>query len=46
MGIDIRRWSRQGQPIEDRRCILCGACVARCPRGTLRLEVAALEDAP
>ncbi|HEU4563177.1 MAG TPA: 4Fe-4S dicluster domain-containing protein [Gemmatimonadaceae bacterium] len=38
IGIDIRRYSRDGLPVADSRCILCGACVARCPRGTLRLE--------
>ncbi|HZO18762.1 MAG TPA: 4Fe-4S dicluster domain-containing protein [Gemmatimonadaceae bacterium] len=42
MGIDVRRWSREGKPIADSRCILCGACVARCPRGTLRFSIAAL----
>ena len=40
MGIDIRRFTREGLPITDSRCILCGACVARCPRGTLRLAIA------
>lgn len=40
MGIDIRRFSREGLPVADPRCILCGSCVARCPRGTLRLATA------
>ena len=40
VGIEIRRWSREGKAIGDSRCVLCGACVARCPRGTLRLGLA------
>jgi ferredoxin len=27
-----------GEPIQDSRCLTCGECVARCPRGVLRFE--------
>jgi ferredoxin len=27
-----------GQAVKDSRCLTCGECVARCPRGVLRFE--------
>lgn len=35
--IDVRRHAWMGQPINDSQCLTCGECVARCPRGVLRL---------
>ena len=26
------------EPVEDGRCLTCGECVKRCPRGLLRFE--------
>lgn len=40
MGVDTRRYAREGLPVTDPACILCGSCVAHCPRGTLRLALA------
>ena len=36
--IDVRRHAWQGKPINNSRCLTCGECVARCPRGVLRFE--------
>lgn len=45
VGIDIRRHSWLGQPVQDSHCISCGQCVAVCPRRGLRFErLAILED--
>jgi NAD-dependent dihydropyrimidine dehydrogenase PreA subunit len=35
VGIDVRGYSRQALPVLESHCILCGECVARCPRGVL-----------
>jgi heterodisulfide reductase subunit C len=35
MGIDVRRYAWDGEPVCDSRCIACGECIARCPRGVL-----------
>ena len=37
--IDVRAHARDGSPIADPRCLTCGECIARCPRGALRLEL-------
>jgi ferredoxin len=42
MGIDVRLHARKGLPIAHQYCLTCGECVARCPRGTLRFDVATL----
>lgn len=39
MCVDTRKYARAGLPVTDAACILCGSCVAHCPRGTLRLVV-------
>lgn len=36
--IDVRRHAWLGEPVKDSHCLTCGECVARCPRGVLRLE--------
>ncbi len=38
VGIDVRSFARQGQPVTDSACISCGQCIQVCPRGTLRWE--------
>jgi ferredoxin len=38
INIDVRRHSWRGVPIKDSRCLTCGECVARCPRGALSFE--------
>jgi ferredoxin len=35
MGIDVRAYAWRGEPVRDSRCIACGECVSRCPRGVL-----------
>lgn len=37
VGIDVRSYARDSEPVLDPRCLRCGTCVARCPRGTLQL---------
>jgi len=36
--IDVRRHAWLDEPVKDSHCLTCGECVARCPRGVLRLE--------
>ncbi len=36
--IDVRGHAWVGEPVKDSYCLSCGECVARCPRGVLRLE--------
>ena len=38
IGIDVRRYAWNGEPVKDSYCLTCGECVARCPRGVLRFE--------
>jgi len=38
INIDVRAQAWRGLPIHDSHCITCGQCVARCPRGVLRME--------
>ena len=38
MGIDVRRHVWRNEPVVDSRCLTCGECVKRCPRGLLRFE--------
>jgi ferredoxin len=38
MGIDVRRHVWRDEPVVDSRCLTCGECVTRCPRGLLRFE--------
>ena len=40
----IRQYSWLGQPIKDGRCITCGQCISRCPRGALRFERLSIFD--
>jgi ferredoxin len=42
VGIEVREYARRGQNVTDSRCIACGECVAKCPRGTLRWGAAIL----
>lgn len=37
MGIDVRAYAWREEPVNDSRCLACGECVARCPRGVLYL---------
>lgn len=36
IGLDVRRYAWQGEPIHNPRCLTCGECIHRCPRGALR----------
>jgi ferredoxin len=36
VGIQVREYARRGENVTDSRCIACGLCVQKCPRGTLR----------
>ncbi|WP_076606398.1 4Fe-4S binding protein [Rufibacter radiotolerans] len=38
MGIDVRHYAQQGQPIIRAACVGCGICATVCPRGVLKLE--------
>ena len=38
MAIDVRRHVWLREPVVDSRCLTCGECVKRCPRGLLRFE--------
>jgi len=38
MGIDVRWYAQQGQPIIRAACVGCGMCATVCPRGVLNLE--------
>jgi len=38
MAIDVRRHVWLREPVIDSRCLTCGECVKRCPRGLLRFE--------
>ena len=38
--IDVRQHVWLGESVVDSHCLTCGECVARCPRGVLRLEQA------
>lgn len=38
INIDVRRHAWNVQPVVESYCLTCGECVARCPRGVLRLE--------
>ncbi|WP_245652215.1 4Fe-4S binding protein [Rufibacter tibetensis] len=38
MGIDVRHYAQQGQPIIRAACVGCGMCATVCPRGVLKLE--------
>ncbi|MFD2245196.1 4Fe-4S binding protein [Pontibacter ruber] len=38
MGIDVRGYAQQGQPIIRASCVGCGICAHVCPRGVLKLE--------
>ena len=38
MGIDVRWYAQQGQPIIRASCVGCGICATVCPRGVLNLE--------
>jgi NAD(P)H-nitrite reductase large subunit len=38
MSIDVRRSVWLGEPVKDGRCLTCGECIQRCPRGLLRFE--------
>jgi ferredoxin len=38
LNIDIRHHAWQGKPVKDSRCLTCGECIARCPRGGLHFE--------
>ena len=42
IGIDVRRHAWLGEHIEGSRCLTCGECVRRCPRGVLRFEITEL----
>jgi ferredoxin len=35
MGVDVRAYAWDGEPVGDSRCIACGECISRCPRGVL-----------
>ena len=36
--IDVRGNAWTGEPVIHSRCLTCGECVRRCPRGTLKFE--------
>jgi ferredoxin len=38
INIDVRLHALRGQPISESRCLTCGECVLRCPRGVLHFE--------
>jgi ferredoxin len=38
MSIDVRRHVWRSEPVSVGRCLTCGECVKRCPRGLLRFE--------
>ncbi len=38
IGIDVRRYALNGQPVKDSHCLTCGECIIRCPRGVLSFE--------
>ncbi|OQY81540.1 MAG: hypothetical protein B6D40_10765 [Anaerolineae bacterium UTCFX3] len=38
INIDVRRHAWTGEAVQNSRCLTCGECVARCPRGALRFE--------
>ena len=44
INIDVRRHAWEGIPVNDSHCLTCGECVARCPRGVLRMERTNLFD--
>lgn len=35
VGIPVRDYARQGQPVVSADCVQCGQCIEVCPRGTL-----------
>ncbi len=39
MGIDVRSYAMQGEPVNRASCVGCGLCQHVCPRGVLRLEM-------
>jgi ferredoxin-type protein NapH len=44
MGIDVRWYAQQGQPIIRASCVGCGMCATVCPRGVLNLENGPRQD--
>jgi Pyruvate/2-oxoacid:ferredoxin oxidoreductase delta subunit len=44
MGIDVRHYAQQGEPIIRASCVGCGICAQVCPRGVLKLENGPLEN--
>ncbi|QNF35355.1 4Fe-4S binding protein [Adhaeribacter swui] len=44
MGIDVRWYAQQGQPIIRSSCVGCGMCATVCPRGVLNLENGPRQD--
>jgi ferredoxin-type protein NapH len=44
MGIDVRWYAQQGEPIIRSSCVGCGICAHVCPRGVLKLENGPIED--
>ncbi|MDO6392314.1 4Fe-4S binding protein [Pontibacter sp. BT731] len=44
MGIDVRWYAQQGEPIIRASCVGCGICAHVCPRGVLKLENGPRED--
>lgn len=44
MGIDVRWYAQQGEPIIRSSCVGCGICAHVCPRGVLKLENGPRQD--
>lgn len=44
MGIDVRWYAQQGEPIIRSSCVGCGICAHVCPRGVLKLENGPVEN--
>ncbi|WP_461488873.1 4Fe-4S binding protein [Pontibacter sp. HJ8] len=44
MGIDVRWYAQQGEPIIRSSCVGCGICAHVCPRGVLKLENGPRDD--
>jgi len=41
VGIQVRDYAREGKIVDDPRCVKCGLCIEKCPRGTLRWDTPA-----
>jgi ferredoxin len=42
--LDVRAYAWRGEPIHDARCLTCGECALRCPRGVLRFTTTTISS--